>query len=228
MTQPSILYGLFLAGLFLVYWLLPIQKSDRQPSGQSDQSPNQKSDHSDQSPSQTIRLWLILLASLFFYSSLPTAEYIPLLLVLIALNFFLGKMLAAPLDWRIPNEAWQHAQVDWAKHKAQILGMGIALNVLLLLGFKYISPGLSILGFEQLATGPVALVAMPLGLSFFTFECIAYLVDVYRGSPACKSWLEFSAYKLFFPKLISGPITRFHSFSSQLKNLSAPSLSRNV
>ncbi len=242
MTQPSILYGLFLAVLFLLYWLLPIQKSERQFSDRhssdrhsSDQSIGQALDQSQNSeqdkgnfPSQTIRLWLILLASLFFYSSLPTAEYIPLLLGLVAVNFYIGKMLAAPLDWRIPNEAWQHAQVDWAKRKARVLSLGITLNVLLLLGFKYVSPSLSILGFEQLATGPVASVAMPLGLSFFTFECIAYLVDVYRGSPACESWLEFSAYKLFFPKLISGPITRFHSFSNQLKNLSSPSLSRNV
>ncbi|MBE9062496.1 MBOAT family protein [cf. Phormidesmis sp. LEGE 11477] len=210
MTQPSILYGLFLAVLFIVYWLLPNQKPDRSRL------------------SQSLRLWLILLASLFFYASLPTAEYIPLLLILIAMNFFIGKALAAPLDWRIPNEAWPYAQIDWAKRKTQVLGLGITLNVLLLLGFKYISPGLSGLGFERLATGPVAALAMPLGLSFFIFECIAYLVDVYRGSPACESWLEFAAYKLFFPKLISGPITRFHSFSNQLKGLSFPSLNRNV
>lgn len=226
MTQPSILYGLFLAVLFVVYWLLPTQQPERISSGQTlGQPADQTLNHT---PSQTVRLWLILLTSLFFYSSLPTAEYIPLLLVLVAMNFFIGKMIAAPLDWRIPNEAWQHAQIDWTRRKAYLLGLGIALNVLLLLGFKYVSPGFSVLGFERLATGPVAEIAMPLGLSFFTFECIAYLADVYRGSPACESWLEFSAYKLFFPKLISGPITRFHSFSTQLKTLASPSLSRNV
>ncbi len=220
MTQPSILYGLFLAVLFLVYWLLPTRGPH--PAQTISQPPP------TEARPQPLRLWLILIASLFFYASLPTAEYIPLLLVLIAMNFFIGKMLSAPLDWRIPNEAWQYAQVDWAERKAQLLGLGITLNVLLLLGFKYISPGLSAFGFEALAAGPVALLAMPLGLSFFTFECIAYLVDVYRGSPACESWLEFAAYKLFFPKLISGPITRFHSFSGQLRNLSFPSLDRNV
>jgi alginate O-acetyltransferase complex protein AlgI len=66
----------------------------------------------------------------------------------------------------------------------------------------------------------------PLGLSFFSFECIAYLVDVYRGAPATKSFLKFSAYKLFFPKLISGPITRFHPFAAQIQTLKFPAASQ--
>ncbi|MGB3788061.1 MAG: hypothetical protein WA949_08625, partial [Phormidesmis sp.] len=115
MTQPSILYGLFLAVLFLVYWLLPNQGPH--PAQTISQPP------STEARPQPLRLWLILIASLFFYASLPTAEYIPLLLVLIAMNFFIGKMLSAPLDWRIPNEAWQYAQVDWAERKAQLLGL---------------------------------------------------------------------------------------------------------
>jgi alginate O-acetyltransferase complex protein AlgI len=56
----------------------------------------------------------------------------------------------------------------------------------------------------------------PLGLSFFCFECIAYLVDVYRGAPAAQNFLDFSAYKLFFAKLISGPIVRYHPFVGQV------------
>ncbi|MEL6161212.1 MAG: MBOAT family protein [Cyanobacteria bacterium J06627_32] len=201
MIQPSILYGLFLLVLVPLYWSIPGKQG---------------------------RLWLLLLASLFFYVSLPTAQYVPLLLVLVGLNFWLGKVLGAPLDWRIPNEAWQYAQADWNRKRSWLLALGIVLNALLLLGFKYVSPSLSMLGFEAVATGPVAAWAMPLGLSFFTFECIAYLVDVYRGSPASGSLLEFSAYKLFFPKLISGPITRFHNFSGQLKSLKIPPLSQNV
>lgn len=61
-----------------------------------------------------------------------------------------------------------------------------------------------------------------MGISFFTFECIAYLVDVYRGAPATTNLLRFAAYKLFFAKLISGPITRYHNVASQLKNLAFP------
>ncbi|MBE9078010.1 MBOAT family protein [Romeria aff. gracilis LEGE 07310] len=206
MTLPSVLYSLFLTGVFGLYWLLP---------------------------TRPLKLWLIVIASLMFYGSLQ-AQYVPLLGVLVALNFYLGQQLATPLDWRIPNAAWQNARQDWNQQRLRLLQLGVALNVLLLLGFKYLSPTLNMLGFTlpanpaadpaDLATG----ILMPLGLSFFTFECIAYLIDVYRGSPAASSFVQFAAYKLFFPKLISGPITRFHGFTGQLKALHFPRLSQGI
>ena len=192
MTQPSILYGFFLLIVVALYWVMP-NRSDK--------------------------LWIILISSLVFYGSWQ-AQYIPLMLVLVGLNFVLGKALGAPLDWRIPNEAWQYEEADWIRRRKRLLSLGIALNALLLLGFKYLSP--TLFGLEPSTW------LMPWGLSFFTFECIAYLVDVYRGSPACDRLLDFAAYKLFFPKLISGPITRFHSFTNQLKGLSFPPLTQNV
>lgn len=200
MIQPSILYGFFLAWVLVLYWLLPGKQT---------------------------KLWIMLVSSLFFYASLQ-AEYVPLMLVLVGLNFSVGKALGKPLDWRIPNEAWEYAEADWNRRKGLLLWLGIVTNGLLLLGFKYFLPVLWLLGFDELASGPAAAWLMPWGLSFFTFECIAYLIDVYRGSPASDRLLEFAAYKLFFPKLISGPITRFRSFSNQLKGLKMPSLSQNV
>ena len=114
------------------------------------------------------------------------------------------------------------------KKRGQLLTGGIVLNVLLLLAFKYFSPLLETL----LPNSPTSVLVdswlMPLGLSFFAFECIAYLVDVYRGSPASDQLLEFAAYKLFFPKLISGPITRFHSFAGQMKEQPVPPLSQSA
>jgi alginate O-acetyltransferase complex protein AlgI len=194
MILPSILYGFFLTGVVLMYWLVSNPRA---------------------------KLWIMLVSSLYFYALLQL-QYVPLMLVLVGLNFVLGKALATPLDWRIPNEAWQYAQADWTKRRGQLLTLGIALNALLLLGFKYLAPTLDLFNISAIAPGSAADWLMPLGMSFFAFECIAYLVDVYRGSPACDRPLEFAAYKLFFPKLISGPITRFHSFSAQLKSQSFP------
>lgn len=105
-----------------------------------------------------------------------------------------------------------------------LLWIGIGLNVLLLFGFKYmaffftIAEGLfnwPMAG--EIATWYSANITPPLGISFFSFECIAYLVDVYRGAPPSRSLLRFTTYKFFFPKLISGPITRYHNFVRQLK-----------
>jgi alginate O-acetyltransferase complex protein AlgI len=202
MTFPSLIYGLFLLSVFGIYWSLP---------------------------RQTARLWTILIASLVFYASLQV-QYVPLLLAIALINFWLGLALSAPMDWRISNEDWQAAQEDWSRRKLYLLWLGIGLNILLLFGFKYIpfflesiaaSFGLTIA--QQGASWVETSLIVPLGISFFAFECIAYLVDVYRGAPPALQFYRFAAYKLFFPKLISGPITRYHTFSTQFKGLKFPS-----
>jgi alginate O-acetyltransferase complex protein AlgI len=167
----------------------------------------------------------MLIASLIFYASLQV-WYIPLLLVGTLFNYGLAMAIGEPLDWRIANESWNRRR--WL-----LLWIGISLNVLLLLGFKYVPFFLSSIG--NLLSWPVALdsadwvkshVVAPLGLSFFCFECIAYLIDVYRGAPPSNSLLHFAAYKLFFPKLISGPITRYHNLTYQLKSQQFPTVDR--
>jgi alginate O-acetyltransferase complex protein AlgI len=195
MNFLSVLYIPFLASVILLYWF------DEQP---------------------RTKMMVLLLASLIFYAYFQ-AEYVPLLLVGTWVNFRLGRELALPPDWR--RDDWQFAQHDWNQRRSRLLWFGIGLNVLLLFGFKYIPFSLntvaSILGWQPAQTAAQwtgeHLIA-PLGISFFCFECIAYLVDVYRGAPAAQEWLSFFSYKLFFAKLLSGPITRFQAIAPQLQN----------
>jgi alginate O-acetyltransferase complex protein AlgI len=175
-----------------------------------------------------LRSWLIFLASLVFYASLQ-AQYIPLLLVATVINYWLGRALGVPPDWRI--EDWQFAQADWNQRRLRVLCAGIFLNILLLIGFKYVPFVFGTIGevfdiptIQQTANWTDIHLIAPLGLSFFSFECIAYLVDVYRGAPAAQGFLDFAAYKLFFAKLISGPITRYHPFVGQLQAVQVPQL----
>ena len=193
MTLSSIFYGLSLIGTSLIYWLLP---------------------------GRGLKLWLLLIVSLVFYSSLQL-QYLPLLLALVLANYLIGRRLSAPLDWRIPNEEWHFAQQDWDRKRWVLLWIGISLNVLLLLGFKYVTP-------VAATINPSLQLLMPLGLSFFCFESIAYLIDIYRGAPAAHHFIEFAAYKLFFPKLIAGPITRFQGYISQMKQPRLPNLEQGV
>lgn len=201
MTLLSIVYGLFLSSVLGVYWAVE---------------------------GRSLKLWVMVIASLVFYSSLQI-QYVPLLLAIVFVNFRIGQALNTPIDWRIANEAWQFAQQDWNRRRLRLLWVGISINVLLLLSFKYV-PFLmdtagTLLGLPQIQAQADWLsghLLAPLGISFFCFECIAYLIDVYRGAPATHDLLQFSAYKLFFPKLISGPITRFHPLASQLQNLHFP------
>ncbi len=175
-----------------------------------------------------LRSWLLFITSLLFYASLQ-AQYLPLLLVATMINYWLGRAIGAPPDWRI--EDWQFAQADWNQRRLKLLWIGILLNVLLLFGFKYvpfsfntIATAFDLPDFQQRANWAEVHLIAPLGLSFFSFECIAYLVDVYRGAPAAQGFLEFSAYKLFFAKLISGPITRYHPFAAQMQTARALSM----
>jgi alginate O-acetyltransferase complex protein AlgI len=201
MTLLSIVYGLFLLSVLGLYWAVE---------------------------GRSLKLWVLSIASLVFYSSLQI-QYIPLLLAMVFITFRLGQALNTPIDWRTPNADWQFAQQDWSRRRLRVLCLGIIINVLLLLGFKYI-PFLgetvgALLNLPQLQIQADWLgdrLIAPLGISFFCFECIAYLIDVYRGAPATYDLLKFSAYKLFFPKLISGPITRFHPLAAQLQTLRFP------
>jgi alginate O-acetyltransferase complex protein AlgI len=199
MTFLSIIYGIFLLSVLGLYWSVE---------------------------GRSLKLWVILIASLAFYGSLQI-QYIPLLLVMVLITFRIGIALSHPVDWR--REDWEFAQQDWNRHRLKLLWVGIILNLCLLAGFKYIPFLLDTFGLTfnvPAATDGANWVAThliaPLGISFFCFECIAYLVDVYRGAPATYDLLKFTAYKLFFPKLISGPITRFHPFITQLQTPTFP------
>lgn len=209
----SLPYALFLLSFLGVYWTVQHQRW---------------------------RLWVILTASLVFYASLQF-QYIPLLLVSILINFRLGRALNAKISKHRQSldentseqEDLQVAQANWSPRRLAILWLGIVLNVLVLLSFKYVpflleSAGLLLKLPEatQSAGWFRAHIFAPLGLSFFTFECLAYLIDVYRGAPASQQLLQFAAYKFFFPKLISGPITRYHHLTTQLQSLKFPSAER--
>ena len=209
MTFISIFYGLFLLSLLVIYWTAQQQRS---------------------------RLWLLLIASLIFYASLQP-KYIPLLLFSILINYSFGQVFGwtngmrvgklNPLE--INNLNGKLASLTLVNLQFMLLWIGIGLNVLLLFGFKYVAFFFTIA--ESWLNWPVAgeiatwyseNIVPPLGISFFSFECIAYLVDVYRGAPPSRHLLKFATYKFFFPKLISGPITRYHNFVRQLKTLHFP------
>lgn len=219
MTFLDPLYSLFLVLLVVGYWHPAIGGNN-----------------------ESRRLALLLLASLGFYALLQI-QYVLLLLLLVVLNFYLARWMSQPrrspvtgtgfhpLYGQIANEEWEETQRLWTGRMGILLVLGVVLNVLFLLGFKYLAlitdglvQWLALPGLAPTHDWLLAHFLIPLGISFFTFESIAYLVDVYRGAPASDSLLEFTAYKFFFPKLISGPITRFHPFISQFREQSQPNV----
>ncbi|NEP00783.1 MAG: MBOAT family protein [Symploca sp. SIO2E9] len=235
MKFTSIDYGFFLAILLGIYWLVPNFFKAATTSPQQKTTPKLI---------ESWRLWVIIFASLIFYASLQIQydsspiQYIPLLVLIILINFHLGQAIGTNTapgthanNEQLSNQEWLLAQTSWNQRRLKLLWLGILANIIFLLSFRYVPLVVTnVLLPLNLSISPESTnwistrLIIPLGLSFFTFECIAYLIDVYRGAPATKQLLNFAAYKLFFPKLIAGPITRYHQFSAELKTIQFPSV----
>ena len=154
-------------------------------------------------PWQKARLALLFVASLVFYSYFHWPSVF-LLLFTITFNYAMGLR---QLRSRSRTE----------------LAVIIGVNLSLLLWFKYagfiadnVNALLSLAGAHWAVPRPPAF--LPLGISFFTFQVIAYQVDVHRGEiEPERSFLRFAVFKSFFPQLIAGPIVRARDFLPQLR-----------
>lgn len=114
------------------------------------------------------------------------------------------------------------------KQRKLLLGTILALDLGLLLYFKYanffVAQSWSVLGLLGIPPFPWKTVILPIGISFFTFQKISYLVDVYRGTaqPAHSAGRHL-LYIALFPQLIAGPIVRYHDVALQLEHRSTTS-----
>jgi len=137
-------------------------------------------------------------ASLFFYGAWKPI-YLLLLLASIAANFSLGLLMDEP-------------------RRQRTIGMlGVALNLLLLGYFKYtnfVFDGITALSGAPL---PHLDIILPLGISFFTFQQIAYLVDVMRGAKVERDIVSYTLFVSFFPHLIAGPLVHHAEMIPQFK-----------
>lgn len=152
---------------------------------------------------RSVRLPMLLVASYLFYASFMPV-FILLLIPLTAFNWIYAPFIS---------------KAD--KHKKLLLGTGIGANLLVLGTFKYANFALaSAAALVGLTTGTqpswVMNVILPLGISFFVFEFIHYLFEIYRGGPLIKSFTVFALFAAFFPTQIAGPIKRYTDFVAQM------------
>ncbi|WP_196955416.1 MBOAT family O-acyltransferase [Hymenobacter guriensis] len=152
---------------------------------------------------------MALLASLGFYAW-GGLSFLALFLISVVVNFVLIYLMDRAAGWR----------------KRIYLIISIVINVAMLFYFKYANFFLENVSTVREATGGTSLqweeVVLPIGISFFTFEKLTYTIDVYRGvNRPLKSFWDFLLYIMLFPKMIAGPIVRFHEIAGQLTDRSA-------
>lgn len=147
------------------------------------------------------RVWLLLLASCYFYMAFKPV-YILILLVTILIDYFAGI-------WIEKSEG---------KKRKWLLILSLITNIGFLAFFKYFNFILSIFGWENpIENYPTEL---PIGLSFHTFQAMSYTIEVYRRNQKTeKDFIIYSLYVMFYPQLVAGPIERpqnllwqFHSY----------------
>ncbi|MCP4219069.1 MAG: MBOAT family protein [bacterium] len=143
--------------------------------------------------------FFLLMASLFFYAW-GEPRFVLLLLLSIVINYLLGM--------------WMD-KYDGKAFKKLVFLAALAFNLGLLIYFKYFNFLLNNLGLgDQFSS-----VHLPIGISFFTFQALSYIIDIYRKTtPNEKSPVNFALYMAFFPKLVTGPITPYHNLSKQIKD----------
>jgi alginate O-acetyltransferase complex protein AlgI len=150
---------------------------------------------------------IIAVSSLIFYAVGAGATTV-LLLVTMAVNYFVGQNLE-PDEWALA-----------ARRKRGLLISVLCFNVGSLVVWKYFGFLTEQLdGFARLFGGdfPITHLVLPIGISFYTFHNISYVVDIYRGErPALRNPVAFVTYISMFPQLVAGPIVRYREIADQL------------
>lgn len=165
-------------------------------------------------------LWFVLASLLFYFWG--EQGFILILLFSILFNYLIGLQIA-------PAES---------NTRKQFLLLGVILNLLTLIYFKYalfIADGATWFLSDDWKSGTLWThlnsIYLPLGISFFTFQSISYLVDVYRKeAPVEKNLLNLACYIAMFPQLVAGPIVRYQTIAKQIqdRNLSKEKISFGI
>lgn len=143
---------------------------------------------------------LLLIASLLFYA-FGEPVYILLMLASILVNFTAGRLL--PLCGKGLDKL--------------VLALAVVLNLGMLSLFKYTDFFLTTVNQVFSLEIPLTGIALPVGISFFTFQGLSYVIDVYRDREMCaKSIVKLALYISLFPQLIAGPIVIYHDVANQI------------
>ena len=146
---------------------------------------------------------IVLLGSSLFFYAWGEPRFVFVMLLCIASNWFFALRIAA--------------QKPKSRNAKRYVALALVFDISVLFVAKYLT-------FTSLAIGqmtgidlPDPGIELPIGISFFTFQAISYVIDVYRGEKAQQSILNVAFYISFFPQLIAGPIIRYDTFASQIE-----------
>lgn len=166
-------------------------------------------------------LWVVVFSLYFYYKS--SGGYVFLLLMAASWDYIIGRILF---------------KTEGETLRKKLVALSVVLNLGVLSYFKYtnfiIATLLDLIGLPGHWLGIEALqpevwepwdIILPVGISFYTFQTMSYIIDIYRGEiKPLNRWIDYVFYVSFFPQLVAGPIVRAKDFIPQIHN--TPSLSK--
>ena len=159
------------------------------------------------------RNFFLLVSSLIFYAW-GEPSYILIMLLSILVNYILGRLLAKE-----------------GINSKLILGLSLVFNLGMLLVFKYTGFILSNINSLLGLAIPIPKIRLPLGISFYTFQALSYVIDVYRGDARSQdSFMKLGLYISAYPQLVAGPIVRYNTVMDQIdeRTLNSDKLARGI
>lgn len=150
-----------------------------------------------------LKFYILLIASLFFYGW-GEPRYLGMMLLMCVASYGTAQIIAT-------------TQKD--KYRKLVLLVTILFDIGLLFYFKYLDffrENINLIFHSDL---PILNIIMPIGISFFTFQALSYVIDVYRGDVKVqRNLMKLTLYVSFFPQLIAGPIVKYHDIEQDLEN----------
>lgn len=150
-------------------------------------------------PNITAKNAVLLIFSLAFYTY-GEPKAVVLMIISIVMNYLFGR-------------AMKHEN----KHRKAALAAAVALNLLMLGVFKYAGFGAEMINRLPFLSVTVPKIALPIGISFYTFQAMSYVIDAYKNPKYIqKSLFRLALYITFFPQLVAGPIVKYYDFADQI------------
>ena len=154
--------------------------------------------------SRLLQNLFLLFASLFFYAW-GEPKFVLIMIASIVVNWFFGLVISK--------------KRDCSKLSKLIIALDVAFNLGLLFVFKYLTFAGGILKDVSGLDLHISNIALPIGISFFTFQAMSYVIDVYRQKGEVQTNILYvGLYISFFPQLIAGPIVRYETIADEIKN----------
>lgn len=151
-----------------------------------------------------IKNYVLLIASLFFYAW-GGVDYLKILILSIMINYIFGLLI--------------NKVRDNIKLKKIFLSMGVLINLTLLFYYKYYDFFIENTNLVFNTNFKLKYIVLPIGISFFTFQGISYIIDIYRkDGKVNKNPFAVALYISFFPQLVAGPIVKYKTVDDQIRN----------